>query len=89
MTKAELAHAIYERHGGLSVLESQHTVDVIFSIIKKQLLSGDHVHIVGFGTLEAHTRRARRGRDPVTGAELQLPERKVLVFRPSRAMKSI
>jgi integration host factor subunit alpha len=89
MTKANLAQAIYKRHGGLSVLESQEIIDVIFKIIKKQLLSGDNVHIVGFGTLEAHTRRARRGRDPVTGTELQLPARKVLVLRPSRAMKSI
>ncbi len=89
MTKADLARAIYERHGGISNLEAQRIVDWVFTIMKKQLLSGDEVQIVGFGSLEVVTRRARRGRNPMTGSDIQLPERKVLVFRPSRAMKSI
>ncbi len=88
MTKADLARAIYERHGGISNLEAQRIVDLVFSIMKKRLLSGGEIHIVGFGTLEVLTRRARRGRNPMTGSDIQLPERKVLVFRPSRTMKS-
>ena len=89
MTKADLARAIYERHGGISNLEAQRIVDLVFTIMKQQLLRGGEVQIVGFGSLEVVKRRARRGRNPMTGIEIQLPERKVLVFRPSRAMKSI
>ena len=89
MTKADLARAIYDRHGGISNLEAQRIVDLVFTIMKKQLLSGGEIHIVGFGSLEVVTRRARRGRNPMTGSDIQLPERKVLVFRPSRTMKSI
>jgi nucleoid DNA-binding protein len=87
MTKADLARAIYDRHGGISNQEAQRIVDIIFETIKTRLLEGDEVRIVGFGSLEVVTRRSRRGRNPVTGEALQLPERRALVFRPSRSMK--
>jgi nucleoid DNA-binding protein len=89
MTKADLARAIYERHGGISNQEAQRIVDLVFTIMKKHLLNGGEIQIVGFGSLEVVRRRARRGRNPMTGNDIQLPERKVLVFRPSRVMKSI
>ena len=87
MTKADLARAIYDRHGGISNQEAQRIVDTIFETIKKRLLTGEEVRIVGFGSLEVVTRRTRRGRNPVTGEDIQLPERRALVFRPSRSMK--
>ncbi|HYE72903.1 MAG TPA: HU family DNA-binding protein [Blastocatellia bacterium] len=89
MTKAELARAVYDRHGGISNQEAQRIVDMIFNLIKNQLLKGDEVHIVGFGTLEIVSRRPRKGRNPATGEAIQLPGRRALVFRPSRAIKSV
>jgi nucleoid DNA-binding protein len=53
------------------------------------LLDGERVHIVGFGTLEIVTRRPRRGRNPATGETIELPAKRALVFRPSRAMRSV
>ena len=87
MTKADLARAIYDRHGGISNQEAQRIVDTIFETIKNRLLRGEEVRIVGFGSLEVVTRCTRRGRNPVTGEDIQLPERRALVFRPSRSMK--
>ena len=89
MTKADLARAIYDRHGGISNQEAQRIVDIIFETIKARLLEGDEVRIVGFGSLEVVSRRSRRGRNPVTGEDIQLPDRQALVFRPSRTMKSV
>jgi nucleoid DNA-binding protein len=89
MTKADLARAIYDRHGGISNQEAHRIVDVIFETIKNRLLHGDEVHIVGFGSLEVVERRSRRGRNPVTGEDIQLPDRRALVFRPSRTMKFV
>jgi nucleoid DNA-binding protein len=89
MTKADLARAIYDRHGGISNQEAQRIVDLIFETIKHRLVAGEEVHIVGFGSLEVVERRSRRGRNPVTGEDIQLPDRRALVFRPSRTMKSI
>jgi nucleoid DNA-binding protein len=89
MTKADLARAVYERHGGISYQDSQRIVDMIFAILKQHLLEGHRVHIVGFGTLEVVSRRARRGRNPATGETIELPAKRALVFRPSRAIKSV
>ena len=88
MTKADLARAVYERHGGISLTDCQRVIDMIFATIKQQLLNGERVHIVGFGTLEIVERRSRRGRNPATGESIELPARRTLVFRPSRAIKS-
>jgi nucleoid DNA-binding protein len=88
MTKADLARAVYERHGGISFQDCQRAIDLIFATIKRRLLAGDRVQIVGFGVLEIVERRSRRGRNPVTGAPIDLPARRALVFRPSRSIKS-
>jgi DNA-binding protein HU-beta len=89
MTKADLARVVYERHGGISLQDCQRVIDLIFATIKNQLLDGDKVHIVGFGTLEIVARRSRRGRNPATGKSIELPARQALVFRPARAIKSV
>lgn len=89
MTKADLARAVYERHGGLTLTEARRLVDTIFEIVRDRLIAGDHVRIVGFGTLEVIERKPRRGRNPSTGEEIQLESHRALVFRPSRAMRSV
>jgi nucleoid DNA-binding protein len=89
MTKADLARMVYQRHGGLTNREALRLVDLLFDVIKDQLLKGVSVHIVGFGTLEVVTRKARRGRNPITGEEIQLAGRRALVFRPSRSIRSV
>jgi nucleoid DNA-binding protein len=89
MTKADLARTVYERHGGLTNREALRFVDLLFDVIKDQLLRGESVHIVGFGTLEVVKRKPRRGRNPITGDEIELPGRRALVFRPSRSMRSV
>ena len=89
MTKADLAHAVYERHGGLTNRDALRFVDILFEQIKDELIRGGSVHIVGFGTLEVVARKPRRGRNPITGEEIELAGRRALVFRPSRSMRSV
>jgi nucleoid DNA-binding protein len=88
MTKADLARAVYERHGGLTNREALRIVDTIFDIIRDRLIAGDSVRIVGFGTIETVDRRPRCGRNPSTGEEIRLPRQRALVFRQARGMKS-
>lgn len=88
MTKADLARAVYEKHGGIALQDCQRAVDLLFTLMKERLLVGDRIHIVGFGTLEVVQRKARRGRNPATGEQIELPARQALVFRPSRAIRS-
>jgi integration host factor subunit alpha len=88
MTKADLARAVYERHGGLTLTEARRLVDTIFDIVRDRLIAGENVRIVGFGTLEVIERKPRRGRNPSTGEEILLDSHRSLVFRPSRTMRS-
>ena len=87
MTKADLARAVYERYGGISLQGCQRVIDLLFATIKGRLLAGERVQIVGFGVLEIVERQSRRERNPATGASIDLPAKRAIVFRPSRSIK--
>jgi len=89
MTKADLARAIYDRHGGLTNQEALRVVDILLDAVKARLLRGESVYIVGFGTFEIVERKARRGRNPMTGEDIQLRRHRTLVFRPSRSIREV
>jgi nucleoid DNA-binding protein len=89
MTKADLVRFVYERHGAMTNREAAKYVDILFDVIKERLLNGESVHIVGFGTLEVVSRKARPGRNPITGERIELAGRRALVFRPSRSVRSV
>ena len=88
MTKADLAHMVYERHGKMTNRDAARFVDLVFDLIKQHLHEGESIHIVGFGTLEVVSRKPRPGRNPITGERIELAARRALVFRPSRSMRS-
>ena len=50
MTKADLARAIYQKHGGLTNRQALRIVDVIFDVMRDRLVAGERVRIVGFGS---------------------------------------
>ena len=89
MTKADLAHMVYERHGNVTNRDAARFVDMVFDLIKQHLVEGESIHIVGFGTLEVVSRKQRPGRNPITGERIELAARRALVFRPSRSMRSV
>jgi nucleoid DNA-binding protein len=84
MTKADLARAIYNRHGGLSARQATATVDLILNIIKQRLAQGHKVCLGRLGVMEVVDRRSRRGRRPAPGKK---PMTRVLVYRPARALR--
>ena len=61
MTKADLARMVYERHGGMTNRDAARYVDLLFDLIKRPLVEGESIHIVGFGTLEVVSRKPRPG----------------------------
>jgi integration host factor subunit alpha len=83
LTKADIARAVYERHGGLSSREAARLVDTFFSLLRERLLKGEKVQITGFGTFLVKTRRERRGRNPKTGDIIAIRSRKSIFFRSS------
>ncbi|MDA8174697.1 MAG: integration host factor subunit alpha [Nitrospiraceae bacterium] len=87
MTKADLVEIIYEKVG-LSKKEAQTIVETIFDTITEFFRDGESVKVSGFGTFNVRSKRARRGRNPKTGDELEITPRKVLTFRASNQLKA-
>src|SRR5688572_2578911 len=87
MTKADIIEDIYEKVG-FSKKESAEIVDLIFDTMKEALERGDKIKISGFGNFQVREKRARIGRNPQTGQEIEISARRVLTFRPSQVLKS-
>lgn len=88
MTKADLVDIIFGKVG-LSKIESQNIIEMIFETIKQTLVEGESVKVSGFGTFNVKKKNARRGRNPKTGDELQITPRRVVTFRASNHFKEL
>lgn len=88
MTKADIVENIYEKIG-ISKKESAGIVEMIFGNIKECLEDGENVKISGFGNFVVRQKRARRGRNPQTGEEIEVSARKVITFKPSNVLKEL
>lgn len=86
MTKTELIDQVAEK-SGLTKKDTGKAVDAIFSVLTEALSKGDKVQLVGFGSFEVKERSARMGRNPQTGAAIEIKARKVPVFKPGKALK--
>ncbi len=86
MNKGDLVGAVSE-DAGISKGEAQSAVDSVLSNIEGALKSGDKVTLVGFGTFSVSHRDARQGRNPQTGASINIPARKVARFSAGKALK--
>ena len=87
MTKSELIEAVAQDLG-LSKVDAQRTVEGVLGQIAEGLARDTKVQIQGFGTFQAKTRKARKGRNPQTGAEMIIPESRTVTFKPGQDLKS-
>lgn len=67
--------------------EAQGAVDCVIESITKALKKGDDVTLVGFGTFKVVKRKARKGRNPQTGAEIKISASKAPKFTAGKALK--
>ncbi len=67
--------------------EAQAAVDCTIKAITQALSDNDSVTLVGFGTFKTTHRKARKGRNPQTGKEINIPARNVPKFVPGKALK--
>ncbi len=90
MNKSELVDALAE-HTGFTKADSSRAVDALFGtddgIIATELQDRNRVQITGFGTFEAKKRKARTGRNPRTGEEIQIPATITPSFRAGKGLK--
>jgi len=87
MVKAELVSRVAE---ALSMPKKEVAliVDTVFESIAQGLRRGDKVELRGFGSFRIRYRRARPGRNPKTGARVQVAAKKVPYFKPSKDLKT-
>jgi len=86
MTKADLVDEIAERTG-LTKKDVAETVDEFLNAVARALETGKHIEIRGFGTFKVKDRKARIARNPRTGDAVQVPARRVPVFKVSKELK--
>ncbi|MFA7468935.1 MAG: HU family DNA-binding protein [Desulfotomaculaceae bacterium] len=86
MNKTELVSAVAEK-ANLTKKESERVINALFASIEEALSQGDKVQLVGFGTFEVRDREARKGRNPQTGEEIEIPATKVPAFKAGKALK--
>ena len=86
MTKLEISHAV-AKELGTTTAKAKPLVEAIFEILKETLESGEGVEISGFGKFVIRHKSARVGRNPMTGVEAEVSERRVVSFKPSRLLR--
>ena len=62
-------------------------IDAILDVVTRAVTSGDSVQLVGFGSFSTGQRAARVGRNPATGAEIQIAAAKTVKFTAGKAFK--
>jgi integration host factor subunit alpha len=87
ITRADLADAVYSCVG-LSRKESAMLVQSVFTEIADSLSRGEPVKLSSFGSFHVREKKERIGRNPKTGIEAAISERKVLSFKPSSVLKA-
>ena len=86
VTKADLVEEVV-RVTELPRKESEAVVETIFESIIGALQGGDRIEIRGFGSFRTRQRRGRTGRNPKTGAKVEVPPKKIPFFKPSKELK--
>ena len=80
MNKAQLIDAI-ATGSGLSKADSKKALDAFINVTNDTLKKGDKLSLVGFGSFSVEKRAARKGRNPRTGKEIDIPAKNVVKFK--------
>lgn len=88
MTKAELVDEV-ARATELTKKDSETVVDTVFLTIKDAIHRGEKVELRGFGSFRLRKRQPRTGRNPRTGAKVDVPPKRVPYFKPGKELKEL
>jgi len=86
MTKAELIAGIAQQTG-LTKADAERALNAFFDLSKSAIKKERKLPLAGFGTFVVVERKARTGRNPQTGAPIQINASKVVRFRPGKELK--
>lgn len=85
MTRKDIAAKVAARTN-LETAAAYQAVQTILEELEASLKRGEKIEIRGFGSFRSRRRRARAGRNPRTGASVQVPAKRVVHFKPGRIL---
>ncbi len=88
MTKADLIDKVTAQ-GDLTRRDGEVIVDTLFASVINALRGGDKVEIRGFGSFRTRQRKPRIGRNPKTGARVEVPAKRIPFFKPSKELREL
>ena len=88
MTKADMVKVIAGATG-ITKVDTEAVVNGFITTIRNALTEGKGIEIRGFGTFKVRTKKPRIARNPRTGAKVNIPEKFVPVFKPSKELKIV
>ena len=86
MNKQDLAAAVADSTG-LTKSDSNKAVDAVIDVVTSTLKKGSEIRLAGFGTFRVAKRAARVGRNPQTGAAINIPASKQPKFSAGKSLK--
>jgi len=87
MTKSELIAALADRFPQLIAKDADYAVKMILDAMTESLVKGDRTEIRGFGSFALNYRPPRIGRNPKTGAKVEVPEKYVPHFKAGKELR--
>ena len=88
MTKADLVEEVV-RVSKVSKKHAEIIVNTVFSSIIDALQNDDKIELRGFGSFRVRRRRSRQGRNPKTGDQVEVPEKRIPYFKPGKELKDL
>ncbi|MCY7933864.1 HU family DNA-binding protein [Bacillus spizizenii] len=86
MNKTEFVGAVAEKLG-VTKKEATPKVEAVFNVIVETLAKCESIKVPGVGTFEVRERAARKGRNPQSGEEIDIPATKAPAFKAAKALK--
>ena len=86
LTKARIVQAVVENNG-YTQQKAFETVEILLELIKSTLEKGEDILISSFGKFCVKKKKERRGRNPATGKDMMMRQKKVVTFRSSKKLR--
>ncbi len=88
MIKLDIINQVVSKTG-ITKTKAEQAVEIVFDSMKKALAHGDRIELRGFGVFNVRPRKTGIGRNPRTGAEVNIPPGKAVRFKPGKELQSI
>ena len=86
VTKVDLIEEVLTL-GGLTRRDAETLVEAVFDSVTAAIQRGDKMEVRGFGSFRIRERKPRTGRNPKTGAKVEIPAKRVPYFKPSKELR--